>query len=407
MTVRTFLTSVAALGATTIASSAEATLNQIADEQFAFATKQFSGLLKRMEAEPSTHLPRSFVDGKVAAVDPEDWTSGFFPGSLWFVYEATGDARMKAAAEQYTSRVERIKDYTGNHDVGFMLGCSYGQGYRITGKPAYMEVLVQGARSLATRYSPKTGLIQSWDSDTWKFPVIVDNMMNLELLVLAAENSGDKRLREIAVEHADKTLANHYRPDGSSFHLVDYDPETGGVLKKQTVQGFSDPSSWARGQAWGLYGYIRMAGLTGNAAYLQQARKIADFLVNHPRLPKDGIPYWDFDASNIPDAVRDASAGALMACGLLELADHLGEAEGAGYRAMAEKQLRSLSTSFYRAGLNENGNFLIMHCVGHMPEKSEVDVPLAYADYYFLEGLSRYATKAVKAKNTKFGPTRK
>lgn len=407
MIARTVLTALAALGATSFAYSAEASLTQIADEQFAFARKQFTGLLERMEAEPETHLPRSYISGKLKAVKPEDWTSGFFPGSLWFVYEATGDEQMKAAAERYTARVERIKNYTGNHDVGFMLGCSYGQGYRITGNPAFMEILVQGARSLSTRYSPKTDLIRSWDSQPWKYPVIVDNMMNLELLVLAARKSGDQRLHDIAIKHADKTLANHYRPDNSSFHLVDYDPETGAVLKKQTVQGFSDPSSWARGQAWGLYGYTRMAGLTKNPAYLQQARKIADFILNHPRLPADGIPYWDYDAPRIPDAVRDASAGAITACGLLELADLVGETDGAKYRALGEKQLRSLSTSFYRAGLNENGNFLIMHCVGHLPELSEVDVPLVYADYYFLEGLLRYATKAVKAKTAEFGPTKK
>jgi unsaturated chondroitin disaccharide hydrolase len=373
----------------------EKSLTQIADEQFAFAAQQYKGLLRQMEGD-KTRQPRTIEKGRLKAVGPRDWVSGFFPGSLWLIYEHTGSAEYKAAAEDFTARQESIKDFTGHHDVGFMLYCSYGQGYRLTGKPEYKDVLVQGARSLSKRYSPTVGLIRSWDGGPWKYPVIIDNMMNLELLIFAQRQTSEQSFGDIAFSHADKTLANHFRPDGSSFHLLDYDPATGAVTKKQTVQGHADGSAWARGQAWGLYGFTRMAALTKKPEYLDQAQKIADFIVAHPRLPADGVPYWDYDVPNIPDAIRDASAGAITCSALFELAELTGGERGARYKALAEKQLRTLSTAAFRAGLDENGNFLLMHSVGHMSAKVEIDVPLVYADYYYLEALSRYATKKVK-----------
>jgi unsaturated chondroitin disaccharide hydrolase len=368
----------------------------LAREQFAFAAQQYAGMLKRMEGDHA-RLPRTVDKGKFIAVNPRDWTSGFFPGSLWLIYEQTGDAAMRSAAEDYTKRVESIQHFTGHHDVGFMLGCSYGEGLRIAGDPNYPPVLVQGARSLATRYSSLTGVIRSWDAKNWKYPVIVDNMMNLELLWYAYRQTGETGFRDIATSHADKTLANHFRPDGSSFHLLDYDPETGAVTKRQTVQGAADDSAWARGQAWALSGFATMARLTGEKRYLEQARKVAAFVMNHPRLPADAVPYWDFDAPEIPDAPRDASAAAVIAVGLLELSELVSAEDAGRYRAFAEKQLRSLASPAYRAALNENGNFLLMHSVGHKSVGTEVDVPLNYADYYFLKALSRYAKPAVKA----------
>ena len=368
----------------------------LAREQFAFAAQQYTGMLKRMEGD-LTRLPRTVDKGKFVAVHPRDWTSGFFPGSLWLIYEQGGDPAMRSAAEDYTKRVESIQHFTGHHDVGFMLGCSYGEGVRIVGDPSYPPILVQGARSLSTRYSPATGVIRSWDAKQWKYPVIVDNMMNLELLWYAYRQTGEPAFRDIAISHADKTLANHFRPDGSSFHLLDYDPETGAVVKRQTVQGAADDSAWARGQAWAISGFAAMARLTGEKRYLEQARKVAAFIMNHPRLPADAVPYWDFDAPEIPDAPRDSSAAAVIAVGLLELSDLVPSEESTRYRAFAEKQLRSLASPAYRAELNENGNFLLMHSVGHKSVGTEVDVPLNYADYYFLKALSRYAKPAVKA----------
>lgn len=379
------------------AAAFERPMSEIAREQYAFAAQQYAGMLKRMDGD-ATRLPRTVDKGEFRAVGPRDWTSGFFPGSLWLLYEHTGETRWREAAEDYTKRVESIQHFTGHHDVGFMLGCSYGEGLRLAGTPEWRAVLVQGARSLATRYQPKVGLIRSWDAKEWKYPVIIDNMMNLELLWFAYRETGETQFRDIAISHADKTLKNHFRPDGSSFHLLDYDPETGEVIKRQTVQGAADDSAWARGQSWGLTGYATMARLTGEARYLEQARTIARFLLSHPRLPEDGVPYWDYDAPEIPDAPRDASAAAVMAVGLLELSDQVTADEASIYRAMAEKQLRSLSSPAYRATLNENGNFLLMHSVGHKSVGAEVDAPLNYADYYFLKALARYLTPRVPAK---------
>ncbi len=368
-----------------------APLAEVIREDFAFAAAQYSTLLASLEGDP--RLPRTAAAGKPVTVDPEDWTSGFFPGSLWLIFEHTGDPRWRTAAEGYTARLDSLRHFAGHHDVGFMLGCSYGQGLRLTGRADYRAVLLDGARALATRFRPGAGVIRSWDFGPWRCPVIVDNMMNLELLLWAARESGDPRLREIATSHADKTLANHYRADASSFHVVDYDPETGTVLRKQTAQGNADASAWARGQAWGLYGFTLMYRETRRPEYLAHAHRIARFLLDHPRLPADKIPYWDFDAPAIPAAPRDTSAAAVLCSALVELAGFAEPEAAREYLAVAEIQLRSLSSPAYRAELGKNGGFLLLHAVGHMPERREIDVPLVYGDYYFLEALARFSAR--------------
>lgn len=357
-------------------------------DNFAFAASQYERLLAHVQNDPK--LPRTFEKGKLVTVTPEDWTSGFFPGSLWFLYEYTNDPKWLAAATNYTERLDRIKNFRGHHDVGFMLGCSYGHGWRLTKNPAYRDVLIQGARTLTTRYKPEVGLIRSWDFGRWKYPVIVDNLMNLELLTFAARESGESLLADIAVSHADKTLQNHFRADFSSYHVVDYNPTNGSVLRKMTQQGAADDSAWARGQAWGLYGYTAMFRETKRPAYLAQATNIANYILNHPRLPVDKIPYWDFDAPGIPNAPRDASAAAIMSSALIELSGFVEKATAQKYLSLARQQLLSLSSPAYRAQPGETGNFLLKHSVGSHPEGREIDVPLNYADYYFLEGLLRY-----------------
>jgi unsaturated chondroitin disaccharide hydrolase len=363
-------------------------LLEIIPDNFTFAAAQYERLLASIANEPK--LPRTFERGRVVTVTPEDWTSGFFPGSLWFLYEYTNDPKWLAAATNYTERLDRIKNFRGHHDVGFMLGCSYWQGLRLTQNPEYREVLIQGARSLATRYNSEVGLIRSWDFGRWKYPVIVDNLMNLELLTFAARESGEQRLYDIAVQHADKTLQNHFRADFSSYHVVDYNPTNGAVLRKMTQQGAADDSAWARGQAWGLYGYTAMYRETGDPAYLAQAVNIANYILNHPRLPADKIPYWDFDAPGIPNVPRDASAAAIISSALLELSEFVPLDLAANYISLARQQLLSLSSAAYRAAPGENGNFILKHSVGSHPEGREIDVPLNYADYYFLEALLRY-----------------
>ncbi len=373
---------------TTNLAAAEPPLSAVIRDSFDTAAAQYTGLLEHLKGKPG--FPRTVENGQVKIVRASDWTSGFFPGSLWYLFEATGDARWRDAAQAYTAGVESAKDNRGTHDVGFILNCSYGNGLRLTGNPHYRDVLLQGAASLATRFKPEVGCILSWNPRRgWQFPVIIDNLMNLELLTWASQAGGDPRFRAIAVQHADTTLRNHFRPDGSSFHVIDYDPATGQVRARQTHQGAADGSAWARGQSWGLYGYTMMYRQTKNPAYLAQAEKIAGWLMNHPRLPADRVPYWDYDAPGIPQVPRDSSAAAIMSSALFELSTHTTGEASARYRAFATRQLRSLASPAYRAKVGENGGFLLRHATGHLPGKSEIDVPINYGDYYFLEALHR------------------
>lgn len=317
-----------------------------------------------------------------------DWRSGFFPGCLWYAYEFSRDDSLKAAAIRWTEGLEPVKNYTGNHDVGFMMFTSYGNGYRLTGNPAYKDVLLTSARSLSTRFNPTVGCIMSWNPNSrWKFPVIVDNMMNLELLFWAARNGGGEDLRKIAETHALTTMKNHVRPDGSTFHVIDYDPATGAVRARNTAQGYQDGSAWSRGQAWGLYGFAMTYRETKNPVFLETARKIADYYIAH--LPADSVPYWDFQAPNIPDEPRDSSAAAIAASGLLELSGFVDDgAVAKKYRTTAVSILKSLAQPPYLT-VGTRTSAILAHATGAKPNNSEVDVSLIYGDYYFMEALLR------------------
>ena len=332
-------------------------------------------------------------DGNIVYIPIDDWCSGFYPGNMWLTYELTGDQKWKTLAEKYTEDLDSIQYLTWHHDVGFMIGCSYLNGYRLANKTEYKPVIIQTAKSLSTRFRPGAGVIQSWDADRgwqaergWKCPVIIDNMMNLELLFEATRLSGDSTFYNIAVSHANTTMKNHFRPDYSCYHVIDYDPETGEVLHKQTAQGYADESDWARGQAWALYGYTTCYRYTHDQKYLDQAEQVYNLIFNGNNLPEDLIPYWDYDAPNIPNEPRDASAAACSASALYELETY---APGKGYKATADKIMESLASPAYRAEVGTNGNFILMHSVGSIPHGAEIDVPLNYADYYFLEGLMR------------------
>jgi rhamnogalacturonyl hydrolase YesR len=334
--------------------------------------------------------PRSLTPaGELAVVPSRDWTSGFFPGYLWLLGEATGQDSWRTAAKTYTAYIEPEKNNRSTHDLGFMVYCPFGQGYRLTQDAAYRDVILQAARSLSTRFNRKTGTLRSWNhhQELWQYPVIIDNMMNLELLFAATRLSGDSSFYQLAVTHANTTLRNHFRPDYSSYHVVDYDTTTGQVRRRMTHQGFADESAWARGQAWGLYGYTLCYRETKNPAYLKQAENIARFILNHPNLPKDLVPYWDFNAPDIPAAPRDASAAAITASALYELSTY-SPTNAALYRGKAEQMVRSLAKS-YTARPGGSHGFLLLHSTGHKPANSEIDVPLIYADYYFLEALQR------------------
>ncbi|RPD42609.1 glucuronyl hydrolase [Chitinophaga barathri] len=357
------------------------------DDNMQFAVKQYEVLKNNT---PADRMPRSFANGKPVTSDTEWWCSGFYPGTLWYLYEYTKDANVKAEAEKRLAILEKEKRYTGNHDIGFMIFCSFGNAYRITGDKKYKEVIDTAAVYQVTRYRPSIHSIQSWNkSKNLNCPVIIDNMMNLEQLLWVTQNGGSGKYKEIALTHANTTIKNHYRPDYSTFHIVDYNLDNGEIIKKVNGQGAHDTSAWSRGQAWGLYGFTMMYRFTKDQVYLNQARQIAKFILNHPNLPADKIPYWDYNAPQIPTS-RDASAGAIAASALLELGQYVNKAERTTYVDAAAVMLQSLSSDAYRAKLGENGGFLLKNSVGSFLANSEVDVPLTYADYYFLEGLLRY-----------------
>ena len=387
-------------------------------EDFSFARWQLNGLLREADARPS-RFPRTIDSGgRVTSTDSHDWTSGFFPGCLWYVYEYTSDTALKEAAIRWTEKLSPIQYDTDTHDLGFMMYCSYGNAYRLTGNPAYKKILVQAARSLCTRFNPITGTIRSWNSftswhgsKTYDFPVIIDNMMNLELLFFAYRVTGDTMFRHVALSHAEMTLRYQIRPDHSCYHVVCYDQETGKVLARETAQGYADNSTWSRGQAWGIYGFTVAYRETRDTRFLSEAMKMADYFIDNKNLPSDQVPFWDFNANAdgfLPGVrsnafrrqydTRDVSAAAVVASALFELGAYCGGAQDSVYIREAVQILHTLSGPAYRAAPGRNGNFLLMHSVGSIPHGVDIDVPLIYADYYFMEALLRY-DRRLKASN--------
>ena len=371
-----------------ISLASEKPLSDLIRSELDFASEQYGRMLQQLKGQAG--YPRTWEKGNRVLTDASDWTSGFFPGSLWLLFEATEDVKWRDAAHAYTAPLESMKCDRGTHDIGFILYCSFGSGWRLTGNPAYREILQEAAVTLGTRFNPTVGCIKSWDwHPDWVFPVIIDNMMNLELLLWAAREGRNPSLAKLAVRHALTTLRNHFRADASCCHVVDYDLESGRARRQLTYQGLADHSAWARGQGWALYGFTMMYRETRLPEFLTLALRIAKFIVRHPRLPEDLVPLWDFDASPDAGTPRDTSAAAIICSALLELSDFIDAGPAARYRAVAHRQLRSLSSSVYRAALGENGCFLLKHATGHLPHSSEIDVPLNYGDYYYLEALLR------------------
>lgn len=338
----------------------------------------------------SLSFPRSMSlnPEEIHKVPSKDWTSGFFPGNLWQIYKLTNNEAFKIKAEEWTALMENQKTNDRTHDMGFKIYCSFGEGLKVEDNEHYKSVIVESAKTLSTRFNSNVGSIRSWDfnSDIWEFPVIVDNMMNLELLFEATKISGDSTYYKIAETHANTTLKNHFRPDNSIYHVVVYDTITGAVKDKITHQGFNNESSWARGQGWGIYGYTMMYRYTKNPVYLKQAEATAKFYMEHKNLPEDGIPYWDFNDPAIPNAPRDASAAALVTSGLYEL---YGFTKNEVYLSFANKVLNNLNSSKYLLDDSVNGPFILDHSTGNWPKNDEIDEPIVYADYYFLEALLR------------------
>ncbi len=334
--------------------------------------------------------PRSVSEeGELNIVPSRDWTSGFFPGNLWYMYEWTGDDFWLEKAKYFTSYIEQEKYNDRTHDMGFKIYCSFGNGYRLINDPQYRDIMIHSANTLITRFNEAVGSLRSWDHnrDKWDFPVIIDNMMNLELLFWATRATGDSTYYDIAVSHADLTLREHFRPDASSYHVIDFNPETGEVQNRHTHQGYAHESAWARGQAWGFYGFVMAYRETGSKAYLEKAERIASFVFEHPNLPADLIPYWDFNAPGIPDEPRDVSAATIIASALYELSTMVNEKSGF-YKKTADTILDNLE-AYYLSPEGENYGFLLTQSTGHAPHGYERAVPIIYADYYYLEALLR------------------
>ena len=359
-----------------------------AENQITVMIEEVEQACKKQTSEDRVSPRTLDQNGDLVLVKSGDWTSGFFPGILWYLYELTGEEKWGMHARLYTQKIEQEKYNGSTHDMGFKIFCSYGNFYRLTGNTRSLKVLVDAAYTLAGRFNPAVGCIRSWDHNRhrWEFPVIIDNMMNLELLFAASRLTGDPSFREIAISHADVTMKNHFRSDYGTYHVVDYDPLTGEVQHKNTHQGYSDESTWARGQAWALYGYTLCYRETRDHRYLDQAERIASFILNHPRLPEDMVPWWDFDAPGIPDEPRDASAASIMASAFYELSTY--SANGDLYRASADAMMKNL-TNGYQAKKGEARGFILLHSTGSAPSNNEVDVPLIYSDYYYLEALVR------------------
>ncbi len=387
---KSFLFAVLLISISTFAQDDKLSMKKLIDNNFNLAASQYKLLEKNT---PDSLMPRNYDPkaDKFGTSDTKWWCSGFFPGTLLYIYEHTRDEDIRRIAEKRLGILEKEKYYTGNHDLGFMIYCSFGNAYRLLGKDSYKDAVMTAAASLSTRYRPEILSIQSWNSSArLKCPVIIDNMMNLELLYWVSDHGGDAKYRDIAVNHANTTIKYHFRPDNSRYHVLDWDLAKKEIFQKVTWQGAADSSAWARGQSWGLYGFTMMYRFSKNKTYLDQARKIADYLLNHPNLPADKIPYWDFNAPGIPGTYRDASAGSVMASALLELGQYVSRKEKKKYVAAAKTMLLFLSSENYLSRPGENKGFLLKHNVGSLPHQSEVDASLTYADYYFTEALLRY-----------------
>jgi len=368
------------------------------DKALRYCSTQVNRTLKELEPLDYTTMPRNIAaDSSVWScrkVVKSEWCSGFWSGILWYDYQNTKDTAILDVAKKYTASLQFLSEMPAyDHDLGFLLFTSYGNGYRLTKDPAYKKVLLRAADTLATLFNPKVGTLLSWprevEKNDWPHNTIMDNMINLELLFWASANGGDHRLYDIAVSHADKTMQHHFRKDYSSYHVAVYDTIDGHFIKGVTHQGYSDSSMWSRGQAWAIYGFTMVYRETKDPKYLDFVQKVTNVYLD--RLPEDYIPYWDFDAPDIPKAPRDASAAAVTASALIELSGYVKDPKvAARYKAAAIRMLTSLSSEAYQAGSSKPA--FLLHSTGSKPQGKEIDYAIIYADYYYIEALSRLKT---------------
>ena len=368
-----------------------------ADEALAYCDAQVRRTLDELAQRDGgvdyTMMPRNIADSAshwyCSKVTKDEWCAGFWPGILWYDYEYTNDSAIRQEAEKFTASLEYLTyEPAYDHDLGFLMFCSYGNGYRLTRNESYRQAILRSAEALSALFNPKVGTMLSWPRNVAMFGghnTIMDNMINLEMLFWAAKNGGDKKLYDMAVSHADTTMKYHFRPDYTSYHVAVYDTLTGEFVKGVTHQGYDDNSMWARGQAWAIYGYTVVYRETKEPRFLDFVQKVADVYLEH--LPDDYVPYWDFNDPAIPYAPRDASAACVVASALLELSGYVSPEKGQEYKKAAVCMLESLSSDKYRSGKSKPA--FLLHSTGNYPSHSEIDAAIIYADYYYIEALMR------------------
>jgi hypothetical protein len=373
-------------------------IDSLITENLQFAQDKITYFIENLDVNT---YPGSIDDeGQLKTITAKSWESGYMAGILWYLYDYTNNPKWKVFAQQWTAGLELQKFNKNSHDLLFMLYASFGNGYKITQDELYKDVLIVGSNSLASRYDPEIKCIKSWDplyqGMAIQFPVIIDALMANEMLFYAASISGDSNLYNIAYNHALNTKRDFFREDYSTYYLVEYDTILNTVKEKRTWMGYSDESTWARGHARAIYGSAVTFRETGDSSFLELAKKAAEFYMNHPRLPADLIPYWDFDDPDIPNAPRDASAACIAASGLLELSSLLPSDEQAKYADFAIRTLKSLASDTYRNKPSENLGFILKNSTGSRTWNIDVDKPKISADYYFVESL----VKLNKLKNS-------
>ena len=376
------------------------------DKQLAYCHQQIGKALKSLQPYDYNMMPRNILKGQTRwncrKAKAQEWCSGFWSGILWMDYgcmqgagskeKEAGRKEIRKAAEGYTQAMTFLeKEPVFDHDLGFLVINSFLKGYEQTGNDEYKRIALVAADSLATIFNAKVGTIASWPRHIKTYGghnTIMDNMMNLELLFWAAENGGSPLLKDIAISHATTTMRNHFRPDGSCYHVAVYDTLTGDFIRGVTHQGYADHSMWARGQSWAIYGYTMVYRYTHDPIFLSFAQKVTDIYLKRLRETSDDmVPLWDMDDPRGIEAPKDASAACIVASALLELSQYLDGWRGKTYRDAAEKMLTDLSTEKYQSR-DRNVAFL-MHSTGHHPANSEIDASIIYADYYYIEALSR------------------
>ncbi|MCM3781375.1 glycoside hydrolase family 88 protein [Neobacillus mesonae] len=352
------------------------------------STEKVSVNLRRIGAR----FPHASQGGIYELSGPEWWTAGFWPGILWLLYGDSGDQQMKAAAEECEGAMDAVLDaYVRlDHDLGFMWTLSSIANYKLTGSEISRIRAMKAANFLAARFNLKGRYIRAWnpwqEGERNEGIAIIDCCMNTPLLFWASRISGDPRYAHIAKAHMDTVLRQFIREDGSVYHIINFDAETGNRIEGLGGQGYAPESAWSRGSAWAIYGLTLAYHHTGQRAYLTAAHRTANFFLSH--LAEDQVPAWDFRAPEPLQKLKDSSASSCAASGLILLGKKTGGLEGEFYQKRGEQMLKSLYES-YGAWNNINEEGLILHGTSNYPQGTNIDVPLIYGDYFFVEGLAR------------------